>query len=592
MRRLGPPLLGIGGVALFMALTAGAGTGAAGGLAGMLLFGGVVSLVVGWVRRRRPAQHGGWTPVAAMAFQPAAGHTTTSPGGVALALGRVEAREIASSASIGVGLGFCLMILVLLGKVWAADYGSGLMGAMELYPIYVHPLAGLVVLAAHRARTRSTRDGTQELFETCPTSQTTRTVGHLLTGWVPASIALVFLTAMTVLVSRNATAGYGHMGARQVAALLGATVLCVGATALGVGLARWAPWTPVPVVAVIAIGFGSTRLATAGNRLTEPIRQLSTWLNDPDRYVRYTAPNWVAHNIWILALVALVATLALARDLHRPVLTIAGATFAVVAVVSAVAATRPIDATDAARIASLIDEPEAHQRCVDAADLAVCTYPSDAELANHIATEVAPVAAAAPPGALAGWTVRQDADLDRTELDPEVRRLLSSDRGGERLIPMAMSTRPDADEGARFWVALTASGVADDITKGTVLSLDHQARGVVALWLATRGAAADTAADMTSTGLSDHDSANYSSNDWRPWPDSCYAGPAPVSWAFTDVDAARQLLAVPEAEVAEVLRSDWGRFTDRATSTDELLAALGLEPVAARAGTTPSGEGC
>ena len=592
MRRLGPPLLGIGGVALFMALTTGAGTGAAGGLFGMLLFGGVVWLVAGWARRRRPGHDGGWTPVAAVAFQPAVGHSASAPGVVVLALGRVEAREIASSASIGVGVGFCLMILVLFGQVWAAEYRGGLSGSMELHPIYVHPLAGLVVLAAHRARTRSTRDGTQELFETCPTSQATRTAGHLLTSWVPAAIALVFLTGMTVLVSRNATGDYSQVGARQVAALLGAAVLCVGATALGVGLARWAPWTLVPVVVVIAIGFGSTSLANAGNRRTDPIRQLSTFLNDPDRYLRHTAPHWVAHHLWILALVALVAVLALARDLHRPRLAIAGATFAIVAVVSAVAATRPIDATDAARIASLIDEPEAHQRCVDVAELGVCTYPTDAELADHIAAEVAQVAAAAPPGALAGWTVRQGTDLDRAELDPEVRRLLQPGRGDERFIPMEMINHSAADEGARFWVALTAAGVTEDITKGTVLSLDHQARGVVALWLATRGAATDTAVDMTSTELGDHDSANYSSSYGRPWPDNCYAGLAPVTWAFTDVDAARQLLAVPEAEVAEVLRSEWARFTDPATSTDELLAALGLEPVTPRPGTTRSGDAC
>lgn len=592
MRRMGPPLLGLGGVAVFLALVGGAEAGAAGGLAGMLLFGGVMWLIAGWVRRRRPAPDGGWTPVAAVAFQPAAGHQAASSGGVAMALGRVEARELVSSASIGVGLGFCLMILVLFGQVWAADYRGGLVGAMELYPIYTHPLAGLVVLTAHRARTRSTRDGTQELFDACPTPHATRTVGHLLSAWAPAAIALVFLSAMTVLFSQNVAEGYGNVGGRQVAALVGATILCVGATALGVALARWAPWTLVPVVAVIAIGFGSTRLATAGSGRTEPLRQLSTWLNDPDRYVRFTAPHWVAHHLWILALVALVAVLALARDQHRLRLLGAGAAFAVVAVGSAIAVTRPIDTADAARIASLIDEPEAHQRCVDAAGLPVCTYGSDLELARHLAAEVTPVAAAAPAGALARWAVRQDTDLDRAELDPQVRRLLHPDRGDARIIPMEMVRHAAADEGARFWVGLTAAGVTADITKGAVLSLDHQARGVVALWLATRGVDADTAADMTSTQRELDSTSNYSYRYTRPWPDTCYAGPTPVTWALTDLDAARRLLGAPEAAVAEQLRSDWALFTDRATSTDELLAALGLEPVAPRPGTTGAGDEC
>lgn len=591
MRRLGPPLLGLTGVALFMPLVGGAETGALGALAGTILIVGTAWAVTGWVLRRRPIAHGGWANGAAVAFRPAAGHTAAPTRSVALALCRVEAREMASTASLGVGLGFCLLIVVLLGQVWASDYGGGLAGAMELYPIYVHPLAGLVVLAAHRARTRSRRDGTQELFDTCATSQATRTMGHLLTSWFPAVIAVVFLAAMTALLSKNVTSS-DAVGGRQIAALLGAALLCVGATALGVALARWAPWMLAPIVAVIAIGFSSTRLATAGNRRTEPIRQLSTWLNDPDKYLRFTAPHWVAHHLWMLALVGLVAVVAIARDQLHPQLVFAGSALAALAFASAIAVTRPVSVADAAAIASLINEPEAHQRCVDAAGLPVCTYGTNGELAHHIAAQVTPVVVATPPDALAGWAVRQDTTLDLNELDPEVRRLLHQDRAKDRYIPMVMRAHPQADQGARFWVGLTAAGVTEDMTPGTVLNLDHQARGVVALWLATRGVDAATAAKMTSAEAGSHESSNYSLGYDRPWPDTCYAGPAPVTWALSDLDAARQLLAAPDREVAELLRSGWARFTDPATSTDELIAAAGLRPMASRSGSTRAAGEC
>jgi hypothetical protein len=591
MRRLGPPLLGIGAVGLFMLLVSGAETGSGVGIAGMALFAGVVWLVARWIDRRRAALDGRWTPVADVAFEPAAAHTAASPVGVAMSLSRVEARELLASTSFGAGLGFCLLLLVLVGKVWAPDYGGDLPGTLEQFPMFVHPLAGLVVLAAHRARTRSTRDGTQELFDSLPASQSTRTTGHLLTAWVPAVVMVTFLTVLVTLISRAPRPSFGEVGARQVALLLGAAVLGVGATALGVALARWAPWTLVPVVAVIGVGVASVQLATSGDRTTEPIRQLSTWLGEPQVDLRLTAPHWVAHQLWITALVAVVAVLGLLRDRREPRLVGIGVAAVTVAGLSAVVATRPIDAADADRIAALIDDRAAHQQCVDAAGLPVCTYPGDDELARHLAAEVASVVAAAPVGALDGWAWRHGTPVERSELDPEVLERLRPDEAtpGERLIPMEIVSHPQADEGARFWTALTAVGVTGSQPSGTTVSLAGQARGVMALWLATRGADADTVVAMTSV---DSDAGRASASGARPWPNTCVAGPVAAVWGLTDLEAARRLIAAPEAEVRHALWSGWRRFTDPSTSTAELLDALGLEPVAPVRGSTPSGEPC
>ncbi|MGH9275653.1 MAG: hypothetical protein ACRDZU_13480, partial [Acidimicrobiales bacterium] len=161
-----------------------------------------------------------------------------------------------------------------------------------------------------------------------------------------------------------------------------------------------------------------------------------------------------------------------------------------------------------------------------------------------------------------------------------------ADRG--QFIPIELLAHPEAEEGARFWVAFTAVGITDDVTEGSTLSIANQARGVVALWLATRGADAGTAAKMTSF---DDDPGQSGSYD-RPWPGTCYAGPAPVVWALNDLEAARVLIAAPEAQVTTLLHDQWDRFTDRATSTDELLAAAGLELASPRGGVTRGSQAC
>jgi hypothetical protein len=51
------------------------------------------------------------------------------------------------------------------------------------------------------------------------------------------------------------------------------------------------------------------------------------------------------------------------------------------------------------------------------------------------------------------------------------------------------------------------------------------------------------------------------------------------------------MLDLPEAEVRSVLLVDWARLTDRKTTADDLLAALGLDPVGLD-GETAGAEEC
>ena len=588
-RRLGRVLLAFAFVAVFLGV-AGVGEDRNGApFALLLLLGaGAVWAVWGFVQRRRPAVAGGWTPTAAFSFQPAAARPRGGPAAVPMALSRVEVRELTTSPAFGVGLGFCALALFLFGRVWAGDYGGNMPSVFELLPILGHPLAGMVVLASFRARTRGRRDGTEELFESCPTSQATRTAGHLLTSWAPAIVALVFAAGLAGLVGLGAATTYGPVGARQAAAVAGTAVLAVGATFLGIALARWVPWTLAPVVAVIAIGFVAAELATQGTRTTDPRRLLSTFIVDPEIDVRLTAPNWLPHHLWIVGLAALVAVLAVLRDRRGPAVLGAGLLAVGVAAASAVAATQPIDLADARRIATTIADP-AQLPCTDVDGFAVCTFAADDDLRTDLAETVRPVAAMAPRGALEGWSIHQIADSRWQNLDPEVVALLGDIPAPDpHVIPIEFTGHPLALEGLRVWTGLAATGALDTRPRGDItLGIRGQARGTIALWLATRGADREVQLDLTSLGGPDR----AARDTIRPWPDSCYAGSPPVQWADTDVLAARSMLALDEDEVRRVLHTDWARFTDRATTTDELMAALGLEPVGL-AGQTSGGSAC
>lgn len=584
-RRLGPPLFGIGSAFVLLAILTAGESGLVVALAGMFVALAVAWRVGVWVSNRRPVAPSAWHPPQPSAFRVAAPHPASSPRQVAVALNWAEARELTVSAPFGVGLGFCVLMLILFGLVWGPDWGGNLPRAMELYPIYTHPFVGMIVLGSHRARTRSRRDDLEELFDACPTSRGTRTVGHLLTAWLPAVVVATFLMLLTVISISSFPYRYGEMGARQVALVVGSAILGVGGTALGVALARWTPWALAPVVALITIAFASVHLATRGANTAEPLRQLSTWLGDSPVDLRYTAPAWLAHHVWVASLVILMVLLALARDHWSPRLVTVAVIVTAAAVGSAVLATRPMELDEAERIAVLINDPAGAQECVAAEKLPVCVFPGDAGLARHLAQVIRPVADAAPPGSLDGWVVRYGHDLDLRELDPAVRALVRPRRTSERIIPMQVVAHPAADEGARFWTALAATRIAGD----SRTALGGQSRGVIALWLATRGTDEATALAMTSHHPN-ADPGNPARH--RPWPDSCWADPAPVTWALSDLTAARQLQAAPEDDVRRRLWAEWDRFVDPATTTDELMAALGLPPVGSPSGRTPPGQDC
>jgi hypothetical protein len=187
---------------------------------------------------------------------------------------------------------------------------------------------------------------------------------------------------------------------------------------------------------------------------------------------------------------------------------------------------------------------------------------------------VAPIAAVLPADA-GRFTLRQVYDGNLDELPPEVRRMLT-EAGLERPdgeVPLGFEG--ELVELAGFDLALRVVGLPvepDDDLLPTVVA--GEARGVVAIWLATRGldpddaAAASTAADPGSGDAFARGSVEE---------DTCNA-PA-VVWSGQDLAAARAMLALPEDDVTRIVGDGWGRWIDPRVGTDELLAAFGLDPV-------------
>jgi hypothetical protein len=249
-----------------------------------------------------------------------------------------------------------------------------------------------------------------------------------------------------------------------------------------------------------------------------------------------------------------------------------GAIVGVGAVSAGLATTRPASSAEALRLASLVAEPELYQTCRGTERIEVCVYEGYDGYLDLVLTHVAPIAAAVP-ATLERITIRQVFDGNLAALGPGVEAALDGrgvPLGG--FLPLGFTTRDEAINVARLVSAAHAVGLPTEARFGTTPTvIAGEARGVVMLWLAARGLDADAAEQLT-----------RANSDGIVWPDPCYGERSPsVAWSANDLEAARALLDLPAHEVHRILTDNWQRFTDPATSTDELLVAVGLEPMGA-----------
>ena len=586
MTRPGVLLGAIAAVAGAVFLLGGVGDASSGGspimavgLVAVVTLGG---LALTLIHRRRTAvlPERSWSATPAAAQPPSAGRSGAPPArAVALALGRVEGRQFTASVWFAVGLAFSVLIILLFGFVWAGENSGTRQEFVDLMPWFAHPLVGMVVLAAYRATTRAARDGADELFETCPTAPVTRTAGFLLSAAVPVATLGVFLAVMTTAVWFKSPLLHGSVGVDSVASVLGTLVLGAGGVALGVALGRWTRFGLVPVVAVVLVGLFSTAVVNGSSPHSwKPLSPLATApsVNSLSPVFADRAAYW--HLLWLVGLTAVVGIVAVARHRRDRPVAQAAAAAAVVVLAAGIGATRPMPTASAARIADRVATPERHQICA-ATDgpVDVCVYRFHHELLGPVTDEIGPVAAALPAG-MARLTLRQVFDKGLGDLAPEVRRRLTAadlERpAGEVALGFSASSAHGRD-GAGFDLAFVSLGLPQEPDEQLIPTvIAGQARGVVALWLATRGA--DAAAVRSATNADHSESADAFE---RGSLETGMCSVPPVVWSAQDLAAARAVVALPATQVAGVVTAGWARWSDSRTGTDEFLAALGLPGV-------------
>ncbi len=550
-------------------------------LGGVLLFRSrtVRTVEIGWSGGGAIA-----TPIADIPLQPAA-RPRTGRGSVSRSVSRVEARELFSSPWFAAGIGFWLVLFATMGFMFVDDVERSWWEVFGLATMMCHPFAGMAIVAAHRNRSRSRRDGCDEMFDACPADADARTLGHLLTAWIGALACAIGLSVFVLLVALRNPRIYGPFDAEAVAALLACAAIGAGAVALGVTVARWLPWALVPFAAVVGVGLLSGQVNRIGDPGWAPDRFLATFVASPGLdALFYTRPVW-ARIVWLVALAAIVGALGLVGSRRIRSGEVAVGIAAVLAVVAGLFVAMPAGDGEVEKIAARILDPIAHATCRSAApEVRVCAYGEYAELADRTAEAVAPVAAAIPVGAIDDVVFLTHLDHDVKRLQADVRSALKGrqPRLPENALRIRFFSTPANFDAARFRLAAFAVGLpteADADYIGTVVA--GQARGVVALWLATRGLEAGRAAALVDEVEGPGGEPFDATDRGAVWPGGCHNEAGVLLWAPKDLAAAQALLKLDGAVVQRLVAENWSRFTAPATTTDDLLVAAGLAPLGA-----------
>ncbi|MCZ7528922.1 MAG: hypothetical protein M5U31_00395 [Acidimicrobiia bacterium] len=519
------------------------------------------------VRRRQAPAEAAWSVADPLPLAPVQPGTARQ---VSAALGRVESRELALSVWFGIGLGFLVVIFLAFAVAYPDDNGEVWMEHVGYWPWFVHPLAGLTIVAVYRAVTRPARDDTAELFESCPTEPSVRLLGIMRSAVVPVVAYLVFLLLYSAAIAVRSPAIHGPVSANAAAFLLASLVLLVGAVFFGTALGSWIRFGLAPIVGVVAVGFLSIGLASAGDPGWNGLSGLSTFGPQADSaLILPFLPAWW-YLAWMIALTLIVGVIAVLRYRRDRGVWVTGGSLSLLRWSPGSSrrfrSTPPMPNSLPGSSGSRRTTRRAKRRRVHGSRSA-----RTRAMENCVARWPLPSAPSATPSPTKGTlTVRTVDDAEEQNLPTEVRRLLPDGFPEPNVdeVFVGFNANDSALLADRLLVAFTALGLPLYGSVDMPMVLSGEARGVVAQWLASRGLPRDEALDLA-TGDPGGDDAFDRGN---AWPDMC----GPVVWSEQDLDAAQALIRLPEAEVATVVVSGRDRWSDPATGTDELLAELGL----------------
>lgn len=530
--------------------------------------------LIGLARRSdRRVPDGQWFPPSSGAART---HVAPRRGSPVLAIAGVEIRELLLSAWFQAGVAFCAVFLVGI-----TSYERSWWGTAALMPLLVHPLCGFALIAAHRNVSRARRDATTDIIEACPVSTEQRNRGHLVAGVVPVLVASAFVAVSLVGTAIVLDDIYGPLDARVAAdVVIAGALLPFGATALGVVLGRRFPAQIVPIVALAVIAIVNLEF------WDEPDGRgwLATGLPSPANDLVYIDPPNLGRLAWLAGLVAIVAIAAgVVRRGRVAVFALSGG--AIVAIGGIVlTALGPSDAT-AQRLADyvLLDDSVTERTDVSGA-VEVCVPEPYGAHGTTLAEWVSPVAEALPVPPIDRvrmWLLADDID----RLQGAVRARLEPTPLPPGVIALPFGHHDAHLASARFGLAAAAVGIPVGPDAPQNVLVGGQARGVVMLWLLANELD-EREIDRLLTPQDSRDGASYRGH---LWPGICGAD---VQWSPQDVEAARTVVALDRGEVADLLATDWVRWVDPATSTDDLLVAFDLPGVGPPEPIEPLGDTC
>lgn len=496
-------------------------------------------------------------------------------GPVAPALGVVELRELLLSPWFHAGVGFCVVFLVAISSFENSWWSSAM-----LFPLLVHPLCGMTILGVHRNVTRPARDGTDELFESCPAAPADRNAAHLWSGVAPVGVALSFVAALMWGSAIVLDGIYGPMGARLLLdVVLAGVVLPIGAVALGLALARVSASMLAPLAAVGFVALVNILVVEEPDGLG----WFATARVDAGVDAVFVEPPLLGRFAWMVGLVVATTALAVPPRRSRRAAVIGGV--AVFLAAGSFLNLRDLPEDTVARLAGYAAVSVEHSSCtalVDGADLEVCVPQPYEDHGRAMADNLRSLVAMLPDDAIDEPVLFGLAVADVDGLQAQVRdRLQVEER--RRVVPLPRGHHRSHFGAARFQAAAVVTGVFTGDDPENVL-VDGQSRGVVLIWLATRGLS-----DGEIETILRPYSRESPSHAGHIWPGICGA---PIQWAPEDVAAARLVVRDDAESVRKTIAADWRRWIDPATTTDELLDVLGLPLQGPTSPITPLGAIC
>ena len=479
-------------------------------------------------------------------------------------------------------------------------------------------LSVTALVAAHLATTRARRDGLAELYESFPTSERTRTLGHLLGLLAVIVPSLALIGAMTALFDVH-----GVLGSPDYWVLGAGVLLVVAGGAVGVAIGRWLPHPMAGIVGAL-VWFA---LPGQSNQFNSPViwlfpwasAQLNTLPGPLTGYPPATAHTTELAGIALLAgVMALIAgasrrkRISLARR-QRVIVGIAGLASVAAIVAAGVAQFQPIPASALSRAVNQGAHPDGqHCKLVTAGSSAAryCVFPAFTPLVPQVEGVVGEVLVRVPSRRAQPLLIAQSSQLNIDDPTLTYGHSRSDVAAWARELATAPATAPSAaalyldlagwparghQATARFALAMGTAAWAVGLPTGSGRDRNDQpcapvdqAREAIAIWLADQ---ATHAVPQPGQALTPGDGYFQLTVDGESLVGWNYPGEyaAYLSPPGTQTTAAGNLLAIamsrlPAQQVAHVLAQRWTTWTRPQTTGSQLAAALGI-----RMPTVPTG---